>query len=143
MSKLTKQAVKDLEKPEKGQTFLWDGELRGFGVRTIPSGLKTFVLQYRNAEGRSRRIVLGRFGVMTVEQARDEARIKLGAVAHGNDPAEEAGPQEMITVAEVCGSGVWPRQGGPAPASLDVETGRSSHPPWQWIEAESRPISSR
>jgi hypothetical protein len=41
-------------------------------------------------------------GVITVEQARDEARIKLGAVAHGNDPAEEAGPRETITVAEVC-----------------------------------------
>jgi integrase len=102
MSKLTKQAVKDLQKPEKGQAFLWDGELRGLGVRAIPSGLKTFVLQYRNAEGRSRRIVLGRFGVITVEQARDEARIKLGAVAHGSDPAEDAGPRETITVAEVC-----------------------------------------
>ena len=102
MSKLTKQAVKDLQKPENGQAFLWDGELRGFGVRAIPSGLKTFVLQYRNTEGRGRRIILGRFGVMTVEQARDQARIKLGAVAQGNDPAEAAGPRETITVAEVC-----------------------------------------
>lgn len=32
MNKLTKQAVKELEKPEKGQAFLWDRELRGFGV---------------------------------------------------------------------------------------------------------------
>ena len=84
MNKLTKQAVKDLAKPEMGQTFLWDGELRGFGVRAIPSGLKTFVLQYRNTEGRSRRIVLGRFGVMTVEQARDEARIKLGEIGRAH-----------------------------------------------------------
>lgn len=102
MGKLTKQAVKDLETPQKGQAFLWDGELRGFGIRAIPSGLKTFVLQYRNAEGRSRRIVLGRFGVLTVEQARDKAKIKLGAVADGGDPAEEAGPRETITVAEIC-----------------------------------------
>ena len=102
MSKLTKQAVNALRPPEKGQAFVWDGELRGFGVRAIPSGLKTFVLQYRNAEGRSRRMVLGRYGVLTVEQARDQARIKLGAVADGADPAEEAGPRETITVAEVC-----------------------------------------
>src|SRR5262249_17390260 len=72
MSKLTKRAVDALETPKKGQTFLWDGELRGFGVRAIPSGLKTFVLQYRNAEGRSRRIAIGRYGVLTVEQARDK-----------------------------------------------------------------------
>jgi integrase len=102
MGKLTIQAVKALGPPEKGQAFIWDRELRGFGVRVIPSGLKTFVLQYRNAEGRSRRIVLGRFGVLTVEQARDKAKIKLGAVANGDDPAEGAGPREAIAVAEVC-----------------------------------------
>ncbi|MGA8708777.1 MAG: Arm DNA-binding domain-containing protein [Steroidobacteraceae bacterium] len=139
MSKLTKQAVKDLEKPEKGQAFLWDGELRGFGVRTIPSGLTTFVLQYRNTEGRSRRIVLGRFGVMTVEQARDEARIKLGAVAHGNDPAEEAGPRETITVTEVCD---WYLAEAEAGRILGRPTVRSSRLPWRWIETGSRPISS-
>jgi Arm DNA-binding domain len=74
MSKLTKRAVDALETPKRDQTFLWDGEFRGFGVRAIPSGLKTFVLQYRNAEGRSRRIMIGRFGVLTVEQARDKAK---------------------------------------------------------------------
>ena len=42
MSKLTKRAVDALVPPAKGQSFLWDGELRGFGVRIIPSGLKTF-----------------------------------------------------------------------------------------------------
>jgi integrase len=102
MSKLTTQAVKGMAKPETGQTFLWDGELRGFGVRALASGLKTFILQYRNAEGRSRRIVLGRFGVLTVEQARDQAKIKLGAIAGGADPAEPEGPSATITIAQVC-----------------------------------------
>jgi integrase len=103
MNKLTKRAVGALRKPSKGQTFLWDGELRGFGVRTIPSGLKTFILQYRNAEGRSRRIVIGRYGVLTVEKAREQAQIKLGAVAGGADPAEErAASREAMTVAELC-----------------------------------------
>jgi integrase len=103
MSKLTKRAVDALTSPATGQTFLWDGELRGFGVRAIPSGLKTFILQYRNAEGRSRRIVVGRYGVMTVEQAREQGRIKLGAVAGGADPAEEsAASRDALTVGEVC-----------------------------------------
>jgi len=104
MGKLTIQAVKALVPPKTktGQTFVWDGELRGFGVRALPSGLKTFILQYRNSEGRSRRIVLGRFGVLTVEQARDKARIKLGLIAEGNDPAEGSDERESITVAEVC-----------------------------------------
>lgn len=103
MNKLIKRAVDALTPPAMGQSFLWDGELRGFGIRATPSGLKTFVLQYRNAEGRSRRLVIGRYGVLTVEQARDQARIKLGLIADGHDPAEDnALSRQAITVAELC-----------------------------------------
>lgn len=103
MSKLTKRSVDSMAIPTKGQTFLWDEELRGFGVRAMPSGLKVFVLQYRNEEGRSRRIVLGRYGVLTVEQARKQAVMKLGSVAAGVDPAEErAQSRAAITIGEVC-----------------------------------------
>ncbi|MGB7374400.1 tyrosine-type recombinase/integrase [Pontixanthobacter sp.] len=103
MGKLTKRSVDSMAIPAKGQAFLWDDELRGFGVRAMPSGLKVFVLQYRNDEGRSRRIVLGRYGVLTVEQARKQAIMKLGAVAGGNDPAEErAKSRAAITIREVC-----------------------------------------
>jgi hypothetical protein len=121
MSKLTKRAVDALETPKQGQIFLWDSELRGFGVRALPSGLKTFVLQYRNAEGRSRRLVIGRYGVLTVEQAWDKAKINLGAVADGGDPTEEAAPRETITVAEVCD---WYL----AEAEAGRILGRRSHP---------------
>ena len=50
MGKLTKTAIDALAIPAKGQVFLWDSELRGFGVRVIPSGLNAFVVQYRNEE---------------------------------------------------------------------------------------------
>ena len=103
MEKLTKRSVEALKPPSEGQTFLWDGEMRGFGVRVIPSGLKSFVLQYRTSTGRSRRIGLGRFGVLTVEQARKEAREKLVAVSKGADPAEEsAASRAGKTIADVC-----------------------------------------
>lgn len=103
MGKLTKRAVDAHRPPKQGQTFLWDGEIRGFGLRAVPSGLKTFIVQYRNVEGRTRRLTIGRYGVMTVEQARDQAKVKLGAVAGGSDPAtEKASLREAITVAEVC-----------------------------------------
>lgn len=103
MAKLTKRVVDAAQAPKLGQSFLWDGELRGFGVRVMQSGLKTFILQYRNAEGRSRRMVLGRYGVLTVEQARDQARIRLGLVAGGSDPAQDK--QELRaapTVSDIC-----------------------------------------
>lgn len=103
MAKLTKKAVEALEAPATGQAFLWDGELKGFGVRVTKAGVKTFIIQYRNAEGKSRRINIGRFGVMTVENARDEAKIKLGAVAAGEDPADtDDDPHHRVTVSDLC-----------------------------------------
>lgn len=103
MTKLTKIAVDALRPPETGQDFLWDGELKGFGVRVVPSGLKTFIVQYRNADRQSRRLKLGRYGIMTVNQARDQAKIKLGAVAAGQDPAQQNDDaSSRVTVAELC-----------------------------------------
>jgi integrase len=107
MQKLTKQAVDALKPSRVGlkgsYSFLWDQELRGFGVQVKASGLKSFAVQYRNAEGRSRRMVIGRYGVMTVEEARRKARALLGKVAQGVDPAEKKTPSgDTVTVAELC-----------------------------------------
>jgi integrase len=69
----------------------------------MPSGLKSFVIQYRNPEGRPRWVVIGRYGLMTVEEARILAHEKLVAVSKGVDPiAEEAKAAGLLTVAEVC-----------------------------------------
>ena len=103
MAKLTKKEIEALTAPSRQQAFLWDGEMRGFGVRIMPSGVKTFVLQYRTGENRSRRITIGRYGVLTVEQARNSAREMLVAVSRGQDPAEEsAASRGCKTVAEIC-----------------------------------------
>lgn len=104
MAKLTKRALEAMKAPEKGkQAFLWDSELRGFGVRMLPSGLQTFVLNYRNAADKERRINLGRFGVMTVERAREQAKIKLGVIAAGEDPADtDDDPHHQQTVSALC-----------------------------------------
>lgn len=103
MDKLTKRAVDACAAPKNGQAFLWDGEIRGFGLRVVPSGLKTFIVQYRNLEGRTRRMTIGRYGVMTVDQARDRAKVTLGAVAGGSDPAAaNASLRQAITVGEAC-----------------------------------------
>lgn len=103
MAKLSKKIVDSTPIPKDGQTKVWDSELRGFGLRVLPSGLKTFVLQYRNAEGRSRMLTLGRYGVFTVEQCRELAKIRLGEIAGGNDPmADRAKARDGMTVSEIC-----------------------------------------
>lgn len=103
LQRLTKKMIVEARPVPGKPTFLWDQELRGFGCKIEGAGTKSFVLQYRNAERRKRRLVLGRFGVMTVEQARDEARIKLGDVARGLDPADQKqAARDGITVGQVC-----------------------------------------
>jgi integrase len=102
-TKLTKKAVGAFAAPAETQIVYWDSEIRGFGVRVLKSGLKTFIVQYRNSEAIKRRINLGRFGIMTVEQARDLAKIKLGQVAAGEDPADVVRQaRKGMTVAEMC-----------------------------------------
>jgi len=85
--KLTKRLVDSAKHPATGQVFLRDDELRGFAVRITP-GSKSFIVE-REIHGRVRRMTIGRYGVQTVEQARDRAREKIGEIAAGKDPVEE------------------------------------------------------
>jgi integrase len=102
-TKLTQRAIDSAPLPKDGQDFLWDTELMGFGVRISSTGAKTFVLRYRNTEGRERRMAMSRYGVLTIDQARNQAKIKLGEVAAGRDPAQEKSQaRNGITVAELC-----------------------------------------
>jgi integrase len=103
MGKITKRLVDLLGSKSNKDVFAWDSEMRGFGVRVKPSGAKTFLIQYRNVEGRTRRLVLGPCGVLTPEMARAMARQKLASVAEGADPsADRHAIRDGMTVAEVC-----------------------------------------
>jgi integrase len=92
MARLTKRTVDAAEVPPSGETFLWDDDLRGFGLRVYASGRRIFVVQYRlrgGRGGRTRRIVLGEYGKMTPDEARKRAAKVLAAVDDGRDPAAE------------------------------------------------------
>lgn len=68
-----------------GQALYWDTQLPRFGVRVGSGGTKTFLVEKR-VNGRTKRMTIGRYGELTVEQARKEAMKLLGEVAKGNDP---------------------------------------------------------
>jgi integrase len=87
MAKLTKRSA-DAASAVGSELFLWDDELPGFGLRVKKSGARSFIVQYRNANGRSRRLTLGRYGVLTVEEGRRAAKLALAEVVKGADPAE-------------------------------------------------------
>lgn len=87
--RLTKKVV-DREAPTDKDRIVWDADLPGFGLRIRPGGSKTFIAQYRSDRGRSgatRRFTIGRYGVLTVDEARQEAKKILASVAQGNDPS--------------------------------------------------------
>lgn len=100
MAKLTKRTIEGLE-PRAREYFEWDDELRRFGVRVLPGGRKSFVIQYRIGR-RSRRMGLGLFGVVTPDAARSRALQALAKVAAGVDPLEEQQAKlNAITVTEL------------------------------------------
>ncbi len=71
------------------QQVLWDDRVRGLGVRVQRTGVKTFVLKYRTDARRVRLLTLGRYGTLTLQQARDKAIAQLAKVTDGKDPAAE------------------------------------------------------
>ena len=85
--RLTKSVVEGLL-PADADYIVWDAELPGFGVRIKPSGVKSYVVQYRNRQtGTSRRKTLGQHGpLLSFHKARDTARIMLANALQGNDP---------------------------------------------------------
>ncbi|MXY40614.1 MAG: DUF4102 domain-containing protein [Rhodospirillaceae bacterium] len=101
---LTKRTIEALEPADKSW-IAWDDKLVGFGCRVQPSGTRSFIVNYRPGDGGrrapNRRVVIGRFGRMTVDQARRKAQDLLGRVARGEDPAQaRAAARGVPTLAE-------------------------------------------
>jgi integrase len=100
VAKLTKKLV-EAQPVGPTETMLWDGDLPGFGVRILPSGRRSYMVQYR-AGRRSRRVALGPHGILTTEQARGMAIQMLAEVRAGADPALDRKQQrDAVTVAEL------------------------------------------
>lgn len=85
--KLTKKLIESLTLPDEGQVFVWDANLKGFGVRLTPGRISYFVQSRVN--GRTRRVTIGKHGVFTLEEARDKAREELRDMGKGIDPVEK------------------------------------------------------
>lgn len=67
----------------------WDAEIGGFGVKVYPSGKVQFILRYRSPLKRQREFRIGQFGIIDADEARRRARVLLGRISDGHDPAWE------------------------------------------------------
>jgi integrase len=98
--KITKRSVDALRKGPK-DVFLWDDELRGFGIKVTPKDARTYVLQYRmgGRDTPTKRWTIGGHGSpWTATTARTEAERLLQLVSQGVDPVEDARRREREAV---------------------------------------------
>lgn len=105
-AKITKRLV-DAARPQAKLYRLWDSELKGFGVRVTPAGVKSYIVAYRpGAGGRSvtqQEFTIGRHGVLTPDEARAEAVDILASVRRGGDPqALKVARRKELDVTELC-----------------------------------------
>ena len=103
--KLTKRAIDEIVPLPSGDLYVWDSDVPGFGLRIKPSGVRSFMVQYRNASGVSRRLTLGKHGILTADEARKLAKAKLAEAAKGDDPAaKRSEDRKAMTVSQLCES---------------------------------------
>lgn len=125
MPKLTKRIVDAMKPDPVGEVFAWDSEMKGFGVRMMPSGVASYILKYRNQEGRQRKLAIGRVGALTTEEARTLARQRLAEVAQGADPsADRQQLRQSITISELCDLYVADAEGRVKASTLAMDKSR-------------------
>jgi integrase len=101
--RLTDKQVRAAAAPADGRlnAILYDGEIKGFGLRVTKDGAKAFVLNYRIA-GRERRLTIGSYPDWTMLAAREEAKRLKRLIDVGRDPlAERIAAREAPTVADL------------------------------------------
>jgi integrase len=86
--RLTDTLARKALPPTRGQTLLWDGEVKGFALRVTAGGAKSFIVDYR-AEGRQRRFTIGSYPDWSVQAARQAAKELKREVDQGRDPMGE------------------------------------------------------
>ena len=103
--RITDRLVRDLVPPETGNRIVYDNKVSGFGIRITANGARSFVVTYRNSEGRDRRITIGTYGPdeWSVEAARKHAGTLKKQIALGEDPLEDrVKVRKAPTVSHLC-----------------------------------------
>jgi integrase len=91
--KLTNDTVNKLVLGAKTDLIVFDEDMAGFGIR-LRLGVdgkerRSWIVQYKNKTGGTRRIMVGKYPLLNATDARKEAKVLLGRVAKGEDPQAE------------------------------------------------------
>ena len=83
MARITRKAVDALTARER-EYMVWDGDIKGFGVRVHPSGRKVYIVKYRD-DGRVIKKTIGPHGPIPPAAARGRAAEIITAARTGRD----------------------------------------------------------
>ncbi|HEV7414881.1 MAG TPA: integrase family protein [Tianweitania sediminis] len=96
-ARFTKTVVDQLPFTERGQLFIRDSQLKGFGLR-VGTQAKTYFVEGQ-VKRRTVRVTIGRADIIPVDAARKRAMAILGQMAEGIDPnlaAKEKAARDII-----------------------------------------------
>ena len=82
-ARLTERRV-DALKPRRSAYDVRDRDLKGFGVRVLPSGARRYFIHSQH-QGRRVWKLVGQAEALNVDEARERAKAMLAAIRHGDD----------------------------------------------------------
>ena len=83
--------------PEKSEALFWDKACRGFGLRALKSGRRSWIYQYRDEHKRTRRIAIGDVSAVSLDAARAVARRHAANVTQGINPSVQRKAKRTAT----------------------------------------------
>lgn len=103
--KITRRSLAAITPGSKPVTY-YDETLKGFGLKVMPSGVQSWIIEYRPGSGgrgvAKKRLKIGSPANMSPEEAREKAGRELARVTLGGNPADErAGERGTLTIAEL------------------------------------------
>lgn len=101
LQKLTKAVVEKIPFEKSGQVFYRDSELTGFGLR-VGKTAKVYFSEGK-LHGKTIRVSIAKHNVISVEEARAQAKTFLAEIASGKNPhdVEKARKAKLVTLSEV------------------------------------------
>ncbi len=86
----SKNNIASMQCPKgKQEALYWDVACRGFGLRALASGRRSWIFQYRDEHKRTRRMALGDVSAVSLNAARQAARRLAASVTQGANPSAQ------------------------------------------------------
>jgi integrase len=86
---ITDVYLQTLAPPTNGRLEIQDTRVNGLTLRVTPAGVCTWTVRARLADGKRVRPSLGHWPAVSIREARKQARVALGEITTGKDPAAE------------------------------------------------------